>query len=70
MPPTNGDGIVQDNEIGPATATFGQRADRSAGDFQRQYNWEFTTGVQRQVAPRPAVGTMLHKRQIRNIAKS
>ena len=68
--PTNNDGIAQDNEIGPGTATFGQRADRTAGAFQRQYNWEFTAGVQHQVAPRLAVGAMLYKRQIRNIAIS
>jgi len=66
--PTNGDGIAQDNEIGPGTATFGQRADRSAGDLKRQFNYEFTLGVQHQVAPRLAVGAMMYKRQIRNIA--
>jgi len=67
---TNNDGIVQDNEIGPGTATFGQRADRSAGDFNRQYNWEFTVGAQHQVTPRLALGAMLYKRRVGNIAIS
>ncbi len=66
--PTNNDGIAQDNEIGPGTATFGVKAARSADpNFKRQYNWEFTYGVQHQVAPRFAVGAMLYKRRIGNI---
>ena len=66
---TNGDGIAQDNEIGPGTNNFGARADRSPGpDFKRQYNWEFTSGVQHQVAPRLAVGWMMYKRRVGNIS--
>ena len=68
---TNGDGIAQDNEIGPGTATFGAaRGPERQQHLKRQYNWEFTCGVQHQVAPRLAVGAMLYKRQIRNIAIS
>jgi len=68
--PTDNDDIAQDHEIGPSPSggNFGLRADRSAGDFERQYNWEFTAGVQHQVMPRFAVGAMLFKRQIREIA--
>jgi hypothetical protein len=68
--PTDNDDIAQDHEIGPSPSggNFGLRADRSAGDFERQYNWEFTAGVQHQVAPRLAVGAMLFKRRIHNIA--
>ena len=51
----------------PGSPTFGARAERSAGDFDRQYNLEFTAGVQHQVAPRLAVGFMFYKRQIKNI---
>ena len=67
--PTDRDDIVQDHEIGPSPSggNFGQRADRNAGDLRRQYNLEFTAGVQHQVAPRLAVGFMLFKRQIKNI---
>jgi hypothetical protein len=65
--PTDGDDIVQDNEIGAGSPTFGDRADRNAGDLRRQYNLEFTAGVQHQVAPRLAVSFMLFKRQIKDI---
>jgi hypothetical protein len=65
--PTDNDDIAQDNEIGTGSPTFGARADRMAGDLDRQYNIEFTAGVQHQVAPRLAVGLMLYKRQIKNI---
>jgi hypothetical protein len=66
---TDRDGIVQDHEIGPSPSggNFGARADRNAVNLQRQYNWEFTAGIQHQVAPRLAVGAMLFKRQIREI---
>jgi hypothetical protein len=67
---TDRDGIVQDHEIGPSPSggNCGARADRNPGDLQRQDNWELTAGVQHQVAPRLAVGAMLFKRQIREIA--
>jgi hypothetical protein len=69
--PTNGDGIAQDNEIGPGTATFGQKALRTPDPgLQRQYNWEYTYGVQDQVLPRLAVGWMMYKRRIGNIQLS
>ena len=67
--PTDSDGIAQDHEIGPSPSggNFGQRSGSIAGDLQRQYNLEFTAGVQHQVKPRLAVGAMLYKRQIKNI---
>ena len=65
----NNDGIVQDSEIGPSPAggNFGTISSNIKGDLQRQYNWEFTAGVQHQVMPRLAVGAMLYKRQIHEI---
>ena len=68
--PTNNDGIAQDNEIGPGTATFGARANRNPQNLQRQYNWEYTVGVQDQVLPRLAVGWMMYKRRVGNIPLS
>ena len=65
--PTDNDRIAQDNEIGTGSPTFGARADRKAVDLNRQYNLEFTAGVQHQVAPRLAVGFMFYKRSIKNI---
>jgi hypothetical protein len=66
---TNNDHIAQDHEIGPSPSggNFGARADRNPLNLERQYNLEFTAGVQHQVAPRLAVGAMLYKRQIKNI---
>ncbi|MCM3878863.1 MAG: TonB-dependent receptor [Vicinamibacterales bacterium] len=66
---TNNDGIVQDIEIGPSPAggSFGKVSSNIKGDLERQYNWEFTAGVQHQLMPRLAVGAMLYKRQIKNI---
>jgi hypothetical protein len=67
--PTSSDGIVQDHEIGPSPAggTFGQRSGATRGDLRRQYNWEFTAGVQHQLLPRLAVGALFVKRTIRDI---
>jgi hypothetical protein len=67
--PTNNDGIAQDVEIGPSPAggTFGQRSGAVAGDLRRQYNLEFTAGVQHQLKPGLAVGATFIKRSIRNI---
>jgi len=66
---TNNDGIVQDHEIGPSPSggNFGVLANNIKGDLNRQYNWEFTAGVQHQLMPRLAVGAMLYKRQIYEI---
>jgi hypothetical protein len=66
---TNNDGIVQDHEIGPSPSggTFGQRSGALPGDLDRQYNLEFTAGVQHQLRPRLAVGMLYVRRQIRNI---
>ena len=66
--PTDCDGVAQDNEIGtsPSSGNFSAptRADRTPINLQRQYNDEFTTGVQHQVTPRLAVGAMFYKRKI------
>ena len=66
--PTDCDGVAQDNEIGtsPSNGNFSAptRADRTPVNLQRQYNDEFTAGVQHQVLPRLAVGAMFYKRKI------
>ncbi len=50
--PTNGDGIAQDNEIGPSgNPNFGKRADRNPDpDITRPYSWEYTVSAQHQLA--------------------
>jgi hypothetical protein len=67
--PTDNDGIAQDNEIGisPSGGAFALKADRTPLNLKRQYNNEFTLGVQHQVLPRLAVGAMLYKRQVHNM---
>ena len=67
--PTNNDGIAQDHEIGPSPSggNFGQRSGALPGDLRRQYNLEYTAGVQHQLLPRLAVGALFIKRSIRNI---
>ncbi len=70
--PTDCDGIAQDNEIGtsPSGGAFANpdRPDRRALNLERQYNDEFTAGVQHQVSPRVAVGAMFYKRKIADLA--
>ncbi len=69
---TDNDGVAQDNEIGisPSGGTFANpdRPDRKPLNLKRQYNDEFTAGVQHQVMPRLAVGFMMYKRTIANLA--
>jgi hypothetical protein len=67
--PFNNDGIAQDHEIGPSPSggNFGERSGALPGDLDRQYNREFTVGIQHQVRPRLAVGGLFIKRQIQNV---
>jgi Carboxypeptidase regulatory-like domain len=67
--PTTNDGVAQDSEIGPSPSggNFANRSGALPGDLQRQYNLEYTVGVQHQLRPRLAVGGMFIKRSIRNI---
>ena len=55
--PTNRDDIAQDNEIGPsANLRFGLAADRRVDpDIQREYDWDYSVGVQHELLPRIAV---------------
>ena len=70
--PTDCDGVAQDNEIGtsPSGGAFASpdRPDRKPLNLERQYNDEFTAGVQHQVTPRLAVGAMFYKRKIADLA--
>jgi hypothetical protein len=54
---TNGDGIPQDNEIGPSTnARFGLAADqRAEAGLKREYSWDYSVGVQHELFPRLSV---------------
>jgi hypothetical protein len=61
---TNGDGIAQDNEIGPTSSTtFGLRSDRNpAPNIRRVHNWEYTLGVQHQLLPRMSMSLVYYHR--------
>jgi hypothetical protein len=67
--PFNNDGVAQDHEIGPSPSSgnFQLRSGAVAGDLRRQYNWEYTVGVQHQLMPRLAIGALFVKREVRNI---
>ncbi len=70
--PTDCDGVAQDNEIGlsPSNGAFASpnRPDRQPLNLERQYNDEFTAGVQHQVNQRLAIGAMFYKRKIADLA--
>lgn len=61
---TNGDGIAQDNEIGPTSSTtFGVRSDRNPVDgIRRVYNWEYTVGLQHQLLPHASMNLVYYRR--------
>ena len=66
---TNGDRIVQDHEIGEVenTAVFSSGATAAAGsrpdpDLQREYNWEYSTSIQHEIAPRVSLTVAYYHR--------
>jgi len=63
--PTDGDGIVQNNEIGPSNnANFGKASGRVAiDDIQREYNVELSASVQHQLLRNLAVTGGWYRRQ-------
>ena len=67
--PTNGDGIAQNNEIGPSSsANFGLRADRNPSpDMEDFYNWETTASVQHQLRTGVSVTASYFHRVYKNL---
>ncbi len=68
--PTNNDQIAQDNEIGPSgNPNFGLKgADRTFDPAMRkQYSWETTVTVQRELLPGLSVGVGYFHRAYRNL---
>jgi hypothetical protein len=55
--PTNGNGIAEDNEIGPSNVqNFGFASSRHpASDLRREYNWQYSVAVQHELMPRVSV---------------
>jgi hypothetical protein len=67
--PTDGDDIVQDNEIGPPNnRNFGiAPARRPIDDIKRENNIEYTASVQRQLLPRLSVTAAWYRREYHNL---
>jgi hypothetical protein len=63
--PTDGDDIVQDNEIGPSNnLNFGKSPTRRPADGdKREYNFEYTASIQRQLLPGLSVTGAWYRRQ-------
>ena len=59
--PTNGDGIAQDNEIGPSgNPNFGKITNRTLDpNFTREYNQQYSAGIQHELRPGMAVTLQL-----------
>jgi hypothetical protein len=66
---TNGDGIAQDNEIGPTSSTtFGVRSDRNPiAGIERVHNWEYTAAVQHELMPHVSMNVVYYRRVFGNL---
>jgi len=66
--PTNGDGIAQDNEIGPSgNPNFGKITSRSLDpNFKREYNLQYSAGIQHELRPGMAVSFNWYRRLLYN----
>jgi hypothetical protein len=66
--PTNGDGIAEDNEIGPSTnANFGLVTRTMAAGLKRPYTVEFMASVDRQLLPKLSVSGGYYHRSWHNL---
>jgi hypothetical protein len=66
----NGDDIAQDNEIGPVNGVFdivGVRTRNPEPDIQREYQWEYSAGVQHELIPRVSVSANWIRRSFRQL---
>jgi hypothetical protein len=66
--PTNGDNIAQDNEIGPSNnPSFGKITNRTLDpNFSREYNLQYSVGLQHQLWPGTAFTAYWYRRQLFN----
>jgi hypothetical protein len=66
--PTNNDGIAQDNEIGPGSATFGLASERNFDpQIQRQSNTEIMASVSHQLTSRVSATVGYYHRTFDNL---
>jgi hypothetical protein len=66
---TNNDDIAQDTEIGPSNnLRFGLTAPRRADpDLKREYNWDYSVGVQHQLLPRISLSAGMYHTRFYNL---
>jgi hypothetical protein len=66
--PTNGDGIAQDNEIGPSNnPNFGKITNRTLDPtYRREYNLQYNAGIQHELRPGMAVSVNWYRRALYN----
>jgi hypothetical protein len=67
----NGDDIAQDNEIGRVNTPFdlvGVRTRNPDPDIKRTYQWEFSTGIQRELVPGVSVSANWVRRTFHRLA--
>lgn len=69
--PTNGDGVAQNNEIGPSNnSRFGEgAARRSDPNIKREYDVQYSIGVDRELLTGMSVGAAWYRRVTRNRPK-
>ena len=67
---TNGDDIAQDSEIGPSNnPNFGRITNRTLDPkFSREYNYQYSAGVQHELRPGMAVNFNWYRRSLQNTA--
>jgi hypothetical protein len=67
---TNGDDIAQDEEIGPSNnPNFGKITNRTLDpNFTREYNYQYSAGLQHELRPGTAVNFNWYRRTLRNTA--
>ena len=67
---TNGDDIAQDNEIGPSNnPNFGRVTNRTLDPkFSREYNYQYSAGIQHEVRPGFGVNFNWYRRLLKNTA--
>jgi len=67
---TNGDDIAQDSEIGPSNnPNFGKITNRSLDpNFTREYNYQWSAGIQHEIMPGVAVNFGWNRRTLQNTA--
>src|SRR4029077_14372004 len=67
---TNGDDIAQDNEIGPSNnPNFGKITNRTLDpNFSREYNLQWSAGVQHEIRPGVAMNFNWYRRSLLNTA--